>query len=125
MIEDVRIYLAGLWIVIMLIYLLGDVLRIYAGDATPGEINGVRVSQAMMLGVAVLMLTPILMVFFSLVLPYPLIRWVSIIAAGLWFIFNLIGLPTYPGTYDKFLLAFSMIFNVITIIYAVQWEAPA
>lgn len=124
-IEDVRIYLAGLWIVVMLTYLLGDVLRIYAGDVTPGEINGTRITQVMMLGIAALMIIPIIMVFLSLVLPYPFIRWLSIIVAGFWFLFNLVGLPTYPGHYDKFLLAVSMIFNVLTIIYAIRWEQAA
>ncbi|KXK17160.1 MAG: hypothetical protein UZ15_CFX003002535 [Chloroflexi bacterium OLB15] len=125
MIEDVRIYLAGLWVAVMLTYLLGDVLRIYAGDVTPGEINGMRVTQGMMLGIAVLMLIPIIMVFLSLALPYPIIRWLSIIVAGFWFIFNLIGLPGYTGAYDRFLLAVSMIFNILTIIYAVRWESAA
>ena len=34
---ETRIVLAGLWIAVMLTYLLGDVLRIFAGDATPGR----------------------------------------------------------------------------------------
>ena len=34
---DVRITLSGLWIAVMLTFLLGDVLRIFAGDITPGR----------------------------------------------------------------------------------------
>ena len=30
--EDVQIRLSGLWVALMLTYLLGDVLRIFAGD---------------------------------------------------------------------------------------------
>jgi hypothetical protein len=37
-----------------LIYLLGDVLRIYAGDMKPGEIFGRYPTQLMWLGIAVL-----------------------------------------------------------------------
>lgn len=37
---DVRIILSGLWVALMLTYLLGDVLRIFAGDAVPGEMAG-------------------------------------------------------------------------------------
>ena len=33
---DVRIILSGLWVAVMLTYLLGDVLRLFAGDVTPG-----------------------------------------------------------------------------------------
>src|SRR5260370_20785064 len=38
--EDVKIVLSATWIALMLTYLLGDVLRIYAGDFKPGEIAG-------------------------------------------------------------------------------------
>ncbi len=38
--EDVQIILSGLWVALMLTYLLGDVLRIFAGDFTPGEVEG-------------------------------------------------------------------------------------
>jgi len=126
MIEDVRIVLAALWIVLMLIYLLGDVLRIYSGDfSTPGVINGVRVTQLMMLGIAMLMLIPILMIFLSLTVAYPFIRWLNIIVAGFFFIFNLVGLNGYSGHYDKFLLAVSLVFNILTIVYAARWEPAA
>jgi hypothetical protein len=37
----VIIVLSGLWASLMLTYLLGDVLRLFAGDITPGEIEGV------------------------------------------------------------------------------------
>ena len=39
---DVRITLSGLWVAVMLTYLLGDVLRIFAGHFVAGEIQGKR-----------------------------------------------------------------------------------
>ena len=33
--DETRIVLAGLWVALMLTYLLGDVLRIFAGDCSP------------------------------------------------------------------------------------------
>jgi len=105
----------------MLTYLLGDVIRIISGDVTPGEIQGMKVTQGMGLAIAALMVIPILMVVLTLVLPHPISRWANIIVAGFWFIFNLVGLPTYRGHYDKFLLAASMAFNLITIWYAWIW----
>ena len=53
---DRRIVLSGIWVATMLTFLLGDVLRIFAGDFKPGEIMGTQPSQAMWLGMAVLML---------------------------------------------------------------------
>ena len=89
---DVRIILSGLWVAVMLTYLLGDVLRLFAGDITPGEIEGRKASQGMWLGIAVIMLIPIIMVVLSLTLPYPAIGWVNIVVAVLVVVFNLVRL---------------------------------
>ena len=118
---NTKVTLSIIWIAVMLTYLWGDVLRIFTGDVTLGEIDGAKFTQGMALGIAVLMVTPILMVVLSLVLPQNVNRWANIIVAGFWFLFNLAGLRGYPGHYDKFLLIVSMVFNVITIWYAWRW----
>ena len=120
--EDTRIILAGLWVSVMLTYLLGDVLRIFAGHIEPGKLNGVPASQGMYLFIAAIMLVPIVMIVLSLILPYPAIRWVSIIVTVVVVIFNLVGLP-YEGMYDNFLIVVSFVFNALTIWYAWQWTA--
>ncbi len=117
---DVRIILSGLWVALMLTYFLGDVLRIFAGDFTAGEIGGMQPSQAMWLGIAVLMLIPIVMVVLSLTLKYPAIRWASIVAAGFLVVFNIFGLP-YKGAYDNFLIIVGFVFNGLTVWYAWNW----
>jgi hypothetical protein len=119
---DTRIILSGFWVSVMLTYLLGDVLRIFAGDFKAGEIGGMQPSQAMWLGIAVLMLIPIVMVALNLTLKYPAIRWANIILAIFWLVFNLISLSGY-SLYDKFLLIVSMGFNVLTVWYAWKWVA--
>lgn len=120
--EAVRIILSGLWVALMLIYLLGDVLRIFAGDFKAGEMmGGVQATQAMLFGAALLMLIPIVMVVLSLTLKYPAIRWATIIAAIILLVFNLIGLPTYPSAYDKFLIIVGLVFNVLTVWHAWKW----
>ncbi len=119
---DTRIILSGLWAALMLTYLLGDVLRIFAGDFEPGKLTGgFQPTQVMWLGIAVLLLIPIVMVVLALTLKYPAIRWASIVAAIALFGFNLIGLPGYPGAYDKFLIIVGLVFNVLTVWYAWKW----
>ncbi len=120
---DVRVTLSGLWVAVMLTFLLGDVLRILAGDVIPGEIAGRKATQGMWLLIAALMLTPIIMVVLSLVLPYPAIRWTCIVVAVLWVIFNLMGLP-YAGAYDNFLIVVSFVFCALIVWYAWTWPAP-
>jgi hypothetical protein len=122
--EDIQIILSGLWAATMLTYLLGDVLRIFSGDFKPGEMGstgGIKLTQPMLLGIAIVMVIPIIMVFLTLVLGYPANRWVNIIVAVFFFLFNIIGLPTYPSAYDKFLIAVSLGFNVLTAWYAWNW----
>ena len=118
---DVQIKLSGLWVALMLTYLLGDVLRIFSGDFKAGEIGGMKMSQGMWLGIAVLMVIPVVMVFLSLTLNYAVNRWANIIVAIFFFVFNLIGLPTYPSMYDKFLIVVGLVFNVLTVWYAWKW----
>ena len=117
---DTRIVLSGLWVATMLTYLLGDVLRIFAGDVKLGEIEGVQATQGMWLLIAVIMLIPIVMVVLTLTLKYPAIRWVNIIVAIFFVVFNLLGLP-YPGAYDNFLIIVSFVFNALTVWYAWKW----
>jgi hypothetical protein len=62
------------------------------------------------------------MVFLSLTLSYPLIRWANIVAAIVFLGFNLIGLPTYPSAYDRFLIIVGVGFNLLTVWYAWQWQ---
>jgi Family of unknown function (DUF6326) len=121
---DVRIILSGLWVAVMLTYLLGDVIRVFAGDATPGELGGRPASQGMWLLVAVIMLVPIVMVVLSLTLPFPVIGWVNIVVAVLVVVFNLFGLP-YPGMYDNFLIIVSFVFNALIVWFAWSWVSSA
>jgi hypothetical protein len=121
---DVRVVLSGLWVAVMLTYLLGDVLRLMAGHVTPGEIAGRAAGQGMWLGIAVIMLVPIVMVVVSLVLPYPAVGWVTIAVAVLVAVFNVLGLP-YPGLYDNFLIVVSLVFNALTAWYAWTWVSAA
>ncbi len=122
--DEVRIKLSALWVALMLTYLLGDVLRIFSGDFTAGEIGGMQVSQGLYLGLAALLVIPAVMVFLSLTLKRPVNRWANIILAIVFFIFNLIGLPTYPSAYDQFLIIVGLLFNVLTVWYAWRWRKP-
>jgi hypothetical protein len=119
---DTRIIISGLWVAVMLTYLWGDVLRIFSGDAMPGEVFGKEATQGRWLLVSALFLIPILMVVLSLTLMYPAIRWVNIIVAIFIVVLNLFGLP-YKGWYDNFLIVVSFVFNAITVWYAWNWVA--
>ena len=120
--QEIPIRLAAMWIALMLTYLLGDVLRIFAGDFRPGEIGGVRATQAMWLAAAAVMLIPIVMIVVSVTFDGQAARWAHIVAAAGLLLFNLVGLPTYPGLYDKALIAVGLVINALTIWTAWGWD---
>ena len=119
--DETKITLSIIWIAVMLTYLLGDVVRIFVGDFTPGEISGQKMTQGMALMIAALMVIPIVMIVLTLVLPHGINRWANILVAAFWILFNAVGIPSYPGLYDKFLLLVSIVFNGVTIWYAWHW----
>ena len=124
---DTRIILSGLWVAVVLTYLLGDVFRIFSGDFTKmggdfaGKMGGMQVTQGMWLGIAILMVIPIVMVVLTLTLQYPVNRWANIIVAIIFFVINLVGIRRYPGAYDKFLTIVGLGLNVLTVWYAWKW----
>ena len=118
--DETKIKLSALWVALMLTYLLGDVLRIFSGDAKPGELEGVEATRGFWMGIAVIMLVPIVMVVLSVLLNRPVNRWVNIVVSIVVVIFNIVGLP-YPGAYDNFLIGVSFVFNALIIWYAWKW----
>jgi hypothetical protein len=120
--DETRIRLTTTWIALMFAYLLGDVLRLYSGDAKAGEIMGKSASQAMYLGIAVFMTIPIVMTLLSVSLNNPINRWVNIIVAIVLFIVNIIGLPGYASWYDKYLIIVGLVINCSTVWYAWNWK---
>jgi hypothetical protein len=89
---DVRVLLAGLCTALVLVYLLGDVIRVFAGDFEPGRMQGQAVGQGMWLVAASVMLVPISRIVLSLVLPLPPIRWATIVESVFLVLFSLVGL---------------------------------
>lgn len=117
---DIRIALASLWVAVMLIYLLGDVLRIFSYDF-PDVMDTRKFSRTMWLGVAAMMSVPIVMIPLTVIAENPFARWANIIAAGFFLVFVLFDVWSYPSIHDKFLLFVSMIFKVLIIWYAWNW----
>jgi hypothetical protein len=115
--EDIKIIFSIIWVACMLCYLLGDVLRIFAGEVIPGEIEGKKVGQRVYFGLAVIMVIPIIMVVLSVILENPANSWVNLIGAITFLLFNLVGIKGYKP-FDKFLLIVSFGFNALTIYYA-------
>jgi len=120
---DVRIILSALWVAVEFLYQQGDMQRIYSGDFKPGELDLGRMMSPGMLWMisAITMTIPVVMIILSLILPHNANRWANIIVAIFFFGYSLLGIGKYPGSYDKFLLAVSMVANALTVWYAWKW----
>ena len=115
--EDLNIILSILWVVCMLIYLLGDVIRIFAGAFTPGEMDGKPVNQKVWISAAAMMVIPIIMIFLSLIISFPANSILNIVIACIFILFNLVSIRGYK-LFDQFLLVVSFVFNALTIYYS-------
>lgn len=117
-----RIVLAGAWISLMLIYLLGDVIRIFAGHVEVGLIGGQEAADWVWTVASAIMLVPIAMILVSLLVPAEPLRWISIAISAALVIFNLMGMP-YKGFFDNMLLVVSFGLNAFVIWIAWAWRS--
>lgn len=122
--DPTRIVLAACWVSLMLIYLLGDVLRIFAGHFTPGRMADRPAADWMWTVAALVMLLPIAMILVSLLVPTPALVWITVIVAAFLVLFNLVGLP-YQGFYDNMLIVVGILLNGVTIWQALAWRVGA
>jgi hypothetical protein len=115
--EDVKIILSILWVACMLCYLLGDVLRIFSGNFEPGKIEGKPMTQNIVLGMAVIMMIPIIMAVLSVIIESSANYYINIIVAIIFILFNIVGMKGMK-IFDKFLIFVSFGFNILIVWYA-------
>ncbi len=81
--EDVRLILLALWAAVdfCLVFaaILGNYKPGHLKGMIAGEVDGIKTTQEVLVGKAIMMVIPSVMVFLSLTLPYPIIRWANII----------------------------------------------
>jgi hypothetical protein len=124
---NVKIKLSALWVALMFFYLYNDLFSFYrreiAEGVLAGEIEGIQITQAFLLGAAVLMAIPIFMVFLSLALPAKANRWTNIII-GIFHAVVLAATLLVPGdlwAYYALYMAFEAVFIALIIWYAWKW----
>jgi len=117
-----RVKLATLWTSVMFCYVYGDYFELYRPGKLQAMLDGRmalgEVTQGLLVGTAVLMAVPSLMVFLSIALPAPVSRWLNV-CAGL----------AYTGIMLLILLggawAFYMLFAAVEVALtsSVVWYA--
>lgn len=124
---DVKLKLAALWIVLMFCYTYADILGFYAPgnleELISGEIAGIQMTQELLLGSALLMVVPSLMIFLSLVLKAKVNRIVNILA-GLVFLIVLVS-TFFTGRNPAYYLLFASVKAVLLVLIVWHgWKWP-
>ena len=113
---DVKIVLAALWIAHFLLWTFGDMASLLQEIAEPVDNN-------LLLFVAVpLAIIQALMIFFSLVGKAKLMRWVNIIVAVVFFLFNIGFVAEAQFGWEYLLGAGYLVFSGLIVWYAWKWS---
>lgn len=112
---DVKIVLAALWIAHFLLWTFGDMASLMQEITAPVENN-------LLLFVSVpLAITQAMMIFFSLVEKAKLMRWVNIILALVFALFNIGFIAEAQFGWEYLLGAGYLLFNGLIVWYAWKW----
>jgi hypothetical protein len=127
--EDVKVHvklkLSALWASVMFCYIYGDYFGLYKPGTLQEMIAGKMgplgpATQGVLLGVAIMMAIPGVMVFLSLVLPAAVNRWANV-TFGV--IYTVIMLMTMPGewAFYVFLGVVEVALTGLVVWYAWNW----
>ena len=128
--EDVKIHvklkISALWVSAMLCYIYGDILSFFRQDRIEGILAGNMgplgpTTQGVLLGVAVFMAIPAVMVFLSLTLTPTVNRWVNVILGIIYTAVVLLTMLTGPWAYYMFLGIVEVILTGLIVWYAWTW----
>jgi uncharacterized membrane protein HdeD (DUF308 family) len=127
-VEDVKIKLAGLWTALMFCFTYADILAHMRSDIIEGiivgELEGIQITQEMLLASAILMLIPILMIFLSLALKPKANRWINIILGIVYVAINLITMLTTGGAWVYYYVfaVVEVVFSALIVWFAWRWK---
>ena len=120
---DTRIILSGLWVAVMFLYVYGDIKTLYKTgfieEIIAGKAGGIKITQVFLLGSAILMAIPALMIFLSLTVSYPVIRWANIIL-GIFYSGVMVVTMLMKGTW-----AYYIFFGIVEVVLTatIAWYA--
>ena len=122
---NVKLKISALWIAVMFCYVYGDYIEIYVPGviADAMTVNSSIDIQLEFFAVAILMVMPSVMIFFTLVVKPNVNRWLNIILAA-FYIVLLIAVNTETGWwFYLFLTAIELLISMGIIWYAWKWPA--
>lgn len=122
----VELKLSALWASLMLCYIYGDYFGLYKPGKLQGMLDGKMgslrpITQEVLLGTAILMAMPALMVCLSVLLKTSVNRWVNIVLGS---IYAVIMLITMPGAWAFYVFLGIVEVALTAIIVWTAWSWP-
>ena len=128
---EVRIILATLWIAVGFCLVTGAILGLFKPGYIQGlieeQIDGIKITQNVLLGNAFIIMMPALMAVLSLILTYPAIRWLNLIACAFFIVLILMTYVYYmtqgvqTWMYYNVLKIFELALYTLIIKYSWSW----
>ncbi len=121
--EDVRIIISALWVSVMFLYVYGDLKSFFKPGLIEGIIAGkageIKITQAFLLGSAILMTIPALMIILSLTVAFPVIRWANIVLGILYSVVMIVTM-LMSGTW-----AYYIFYGIVEVLLTatIAWTA--
>ncbi len=121
--EDVRLILSALWVSVMFLYVYGDLKSFFKPGLIEGIIAGkageIKITQAFLLGSAILMTIPALMIILSLTVAFPVIRWANIVLGILYSVVMIVTM-LMSGTW-----AYYIFYGIVEVVLTatIAWTA--
>lgn len=122
----VELKLSALWASLMLCYIYGDYFGLYKPGKLQGMLDGKMgslgpITQEVLLGTAILMAMPALMVCLSVLLKTSVNRWMNIVLGS---IYAVIMLITMPGAWAFYVFLGIVEVALTAIIVWTAWSWP-
>ena len=125
---NVKIKLALLWAAVMFCYAYGDFLGIYnpgfIEQLIAGEMLGIQITQVLLLGLAIYMAIPSVMVFLPIILKAKANRWANIVVGIVYTVTILVTgfMAIIDGVaFYVFLAIVEAVLTVLIVRYAWTW----
>ena len=125
---NVKLKISVLWVAVMFIYVYADLKALFIPGflelIMAGEVfGGIKITQELWLGAAILMTIPSVMIFLSLILRPKVNRWTNIIFGIVYTVVNIVNLLSIEDPW-AFIIFYNIVEGVLTLLivwYAWKW----
>lgn len=120
---NVKLKISALWVTVMFCYVYGDYIQIYVPGilAEAMLVKSTTETQLEFFAVALLMVMPSVMIFFTLVVNPKVNRWLNIILSTLYIIMLITTNLTETWLFYLFLTAIEVFISMTIVWYAWNW----